>query len=258
MKKLFGSKVKDWTVISESGTYRQYYSDGVSQRGSNMEWLCQCKCGTQKKVLQSQLVAGNVRKNCGCEPEQRVYEDLAGKKFGRWTVLSLSEHKSWEQKGGVTAFQFIWNCRCECGTEKAIWGISLRTGKSKQCKKCQANQYRKYDSDTLKVKTIWNYTKFSADSREIDFKLTLDDVAKMMYLPCQYCGAVNSNHYSKKKKNSIAVDFWCNGIDRIDSAIGYVSGNVVSCCKWCNWGKQTMLPDEYVAHCKKVADYAEK
>lgn len=36
--------------------------------------------------------------------------DLTNKKFGRWTVLSF---------GGRTATRDrVWNCRCECGTEK--------------------------------------------------------------------------------------------------------------------------------------------
>lgn len=51
--------------------------------------------------------------------------DLTNKKFGRWTVLSF---------GGRTATRDrVWNCRCECGTEKLVRGGHLTSGRSPSC-----------------------------------------------------------------------------------------------------------------------------
>ena len=50
--------------------------------------------------------------------------DLAGMKFGRWTVIgraTKATHKPY------------WNCVCECGATKAVSGGNLRTGKSTSC-----------------------------------------------------------------------------------------------------------------------------
>lgn len=51
--------------------------------------------------------------------------DLTNQKFGRWTVISLSNsHKG---KGRY------WNCQCECGNEALVSGGTLRSGASKSC-----------------------------------------------------------------------------------------------------------------------------
>jgi hypothetical protein len=51
--------------------------------------------------------------------------DLIGKKYGRWTVISLSPRKYRKMA--------MWKCRCECGTEREIIGNNLIRGISKSC-----------------------------------------------------------------------------------------------------------------------------
>lgn len=43
-----------------------------------------------------------------------------------------------------------------------------------------------------------------------------------------------------------------NGIDRLDSSIGYVKTNVVSCCTKCNYAKHEMTIDEFKEWIKKI------
>jgi len=50
--------------------------------------------------------------------------ELKGAKFGRWTVVSYI---------GVAPGTTMWNCRCECGTERAVSAGNLRAGKSRSC-----------------------------------------------------------------------------------------------------------------------------
>lgn len=45
--------------------------------------------------------------------------DLTGKRFGRWTVVSESDLR--DCNGNI-----MWNCKCDCGREKAVSGNSLR------------------------------------------------------------------------------------------------------------------------------------
>lgn len=51
--------------------------------------------------------------------------NLVGRQYGRWAVLRLSTFKN-----GPHAH---WDCRCECGTERAVAGPSLRNGASVSC-----------------------------------------------------------------------------------------------------------------------------
>lgn len=54
----------------------------------------------------------------------RITEDLTGRKFGKLTVLSVDERRSY----GLT-----WKCKCDCGTIKSVFGGHLRRGMTKSC-----------------------------------------------------------------------------------------------------------------------------
>lgn len=49
-----------------------------------------------------------------------TFQDLTGQQFGYWIVKEYLGHSKWL-------------CKCECGTEKAVRGQSLREGKSVSC-----------------------------------------------------------------------------------------------------------------------------
>lgn len=51
--------------------------------------------------------------------------DLTGKRFGRWTVISYFDKNKW----GVHR----WLCRCDCGNERVLTGISLNAGQTTSC-----------------------------------------------------------------------------------------------------------------------------
>ncbi len=68
--------------------------------------------------------------------------------------------------------------------------------------------------------------------------LDRDWVAALIQKPCIYCGA----------KGDPFV-----GLDRMDTALPYEEENVVPCCWPCNKMKAAMSPDDYVAHCLRVA-----
>lgn len=48
--------------------------------------------------------------------------------YGRWAVLRQSKRNDHQRA--------FWLCRCECGLEKEVAGISLRAGSSRGCSRC--------------------------------------------------------------------------------------------------------------------------
>lgn len=62
-------------------------------------------------------------------------QDLTGKRFGRWTVLSRAPNRDKE---------VYYNCRCDCGTEREINARSLRKGTSLSCGCMQRDMIREY------------------------------------------------------------------------------------------------------------------
>lgn len=52
--------------------------------------------------------------------------DLAGKRFGRWTIVVRAETLPGYR-------ELCWLCRCDCGTVRTVGGGSLRSGASAGC-----------------------------------------------------------------------------------------------------------------------------
>ena len=51
--------------------------------------------------------------------------DLSGKRYGRWLVLSPAGQRSYHCS--------MWNCRCDCGTERVVAAGNLKHGGSRSC-----------------------------------------------------------------------------------------------------------------------------
>jgi hypothetical protein len=58
--------------------------------------------------------------------------DLTGRKFGRWTVLSLHPERMRYGKAGHAVIA-LWRCACDCGSERLVFGSNLRRGLSTSC-----------------------------------------------------------------------------------------------------------------------------
>jgi hypothetical protein len=58
--------------------------------------------------------------------------NLVGQRFGRWTVLAVHPERMRYGKAGQ-AITVLWLCRCNCGTERLVFGTNLRRGLSRSC-----------------------------------------------------------------------------------------------------------------------------
>ena len=117
----------------------------------NIMWLCKCDCGNESIVPTSRFAcAPEIKISCGCQ--RTKLEDLTGKRFGRWTVISKADSTSdWRTR---------WNCICDCGTKAVVQGGNLRNGKSVSCgcyKKEVTSEISKTHGDSYGVRLyrIW-------------------------------------------------------------------------------------------------------
>lgn len=58
--------------------------------------------------------------NISSAPKKSNRIDLAGKRFGRWTVCAYAGDKKW-------------SCICDCGIRRVVFGSTLRQGETKSC-----------------------------------------------------------------------------------------------------------------------------
>ncbi len=79
----------------------------------------------------------------------------------------------------------------------------------------------------------------------------------MIFDNCYYCGASPSNvmHYSNGKK----IITYYTGVDRVDNSKGYIPGNCVPACGFCNKAKNNQSLEEFLdwlnalkMNCQKV------
>ncbi|AGE57724.1 hypothetical protein ATCVNTS1_639R [Acanthocystis turfacea Chlorella virus NTS-1] len=83
--------------------------------------------------------------------------------------------------------------------------------------------------------------KYSADKRGLNVELTDDEIKAMTDEPCVYCLTPTIDGVSR------------NGIDRLDSSLGYVDGNCVPCCGMCNYMKGQVDPLTFVERCSHIS-----
>lgn len=71
---------------------------------------------------------------------------------------------------------------------------------------------------------------------------------------CFYCGEPPKYGYHNKHSRSGKYDPWVrNGIDRVDSSIGYRSDNVVTSCTQCNRMKNAYSQRDFLDKIMKIA-----
>jgi len=194
-----------------------------------------------------------------------AFLDRTGLKYGRLTVL---EHSGKDERN-----KHLWLCKCECGNKKVVVSDNLSSGKSNSCgclKKeflaKKGNQFGLYkDRQEAMLKVQYSHLKRRHSNKKmigevIDFK----EFSLLSKAKCKYCGIKYSKEIedrlneSKNQKRLSDEILKINGIDRIDSNIGYTKENSVSCCKYCNFAKHTMSEDDFYKWIRRVYEYTFK
>jgi hypothetical protein len=198
-----------------------------------MQWNCQCECGAAVVARGSKLRRNEsiqcsecAKKGHGKSVKSAQNVDLSGQQFNKLLVLErdLGPHRD------SAAY---WNCRCECGGFKVVRGNDLRHGRIISCGCAGAAKLNVWNNITTMVKA-------GAVKRGHSFSLMAVDVKTLCQQNCHYCGTEPAQPRLYLKEAVLI-----NGIDRINSDLGYELGNVVPCCKHCNFAKGTKTYEEF-------------
>lgn len=164
------------------------------------------------------------------------YHIKPGDTYGRLTAINF------DHMGEHNRSYFLF--KCQCGKEKVILGSGVKSGNTRSCgclsREVKAKRKSEFHTETTAI--ILGY-KRHANRRGFAWNLSRNEVEEIISSDCFYCGAKPNNH--KTTKNTLAGGLYYSGIDRIDSSSGYSVGNVVSCCKICNYAKSNMTLKEF-------------
>lgn len=95
-----------------------------------------------------------------------------------------------------------------------------------------------YWSDVM-FKSYKIYRFQITNSRKLDFELTETEYNTLREKECYFCKRRSNEQHS-------------NGIDRVDSNVGYIINNCISCCRDCNVAKKSYSAEEFITKCKLI------
>jgi hypothetical protein len=219
-----------YTALCDCGTEVHGESDAIKKK----RYCTNPKCRFSRAARPHTLTAKN---------------DITGKKFGRLTVIRPTEYRA---SGAI-----VWETKCDCGKTYLATHKNMRYGNVVSCG-CYFKELvaSKEFRDKIKGKrknlltafnTLMRLYKRSAKEREYEFNLSEEDFYELTKGSCYYCGKEPTN--IQKKNNEVYI---YNGIDRVDSKLGYTKENCVSCCTQCNVAKLDYSKEEFLSWIEKV------
>lgn len=171
-------------------------------------------------------------------------ENEIGKKYYYLTVLGESDYYY-----NKTKRTRKWLFKCDCGKVISIVPYYVTHGKqfSCGCKKGflagQANKERSLDlTRTPEENRLFSTYRLDAKKDDREFSISLETFIKLVNSKCYYCDLEPFT----VRRSSNKERFKClNGIDRLDSNIGYTEENVVPCCIHCNKAKSARTYEDF-------------
>jgi len=94
--------------------------------------------------------------------------------------------------------------------------------------------------------------KANAKRRGILFTLTDSEMRTLTSQICVYCGVEPRQVMCDKDANGPYI---YNGVDRIDSSIGYILSNCTTACKFCNKAKTNMSVIDWLEWLNRIAAF---
>ena len=150
-------------VIDMTG--QKYGKLTVLERAENdkhgkAQWLCQCDCGSNPKIINGAALRRGLTVSCGCNKLEKISKynqehtiDETGKQYGYLIVVSRNTEPLLNTDGRA-----MWNCLCKCGNKYIASGKLLREGKVTSCG-CRRQSLGEEKIEKLLLENNINYAK---------------------------------------------------------------------------------------------------
>lgn len=170
-----------------------------------------------------------------------TFIDITGQRFGHLTAVRFISRQS------GTSTTSAWLLLCDCGKSVTRQRHTLyRLGHKPSCG-CAGHPNRIKHWAT----SAWYRARRESARRGRQFELSVERFGELMSKPCHYCGGEPSSPQCSCRSSAHKGGLR-NGVDRVDSSIGYVDGNCVPCCFNCNRAKSNLPVTDFLAHVSAI------
>lgn len=247
--KLMNKKTISSQVFTRNRKFQIIEDFPGKNNGSYYDYRSQIKCvvcGDEQNIRSSH------KERCICKNcKNNVFINKhIGLTYGTYKVMSYS-HK----KENLHYYNVVCN---NCSIENVISLSALYDSDKKENKHCSKCKYE-ISIKTPTLKAPRNCVKgeyiIGANKRNLKFILTDDEFDSLIFSNCYFCGSEPKEYQSDKRFNKTNISFKRNGIDRLNSSLGYTKENSVSCCATCNLMKMTLGEKEFITHINKISNF---
>lgn len=174
-------------------------------------------------------------------------EDFTGKIIGGWTVLGFHSYTKTKNSN-----VYRWLCQCSCGITRPVTTSSLLYGRSERCLACandkgsgEANPNWKGYGEV--PGTVLQKIRMSILKRDAKRNLAID-------VDCEYLDSLWKAQQHRCCYSGRLLSMGRDAsVDRIDSAVGYIKGNVQWVHVDVNRAKWELTEEDFLQLCLDVA-----
>ena len=222
------SKKFETLYCSECGDERKLTKSSAYEAKRLNKTLCRSCAGSQRKGRKSKYDG----------------KFSVGMSFGKYTVIS----DEIERNGSLVTV------KCECGDVYRIRASRLLNGRSTGCRSCNTG---KGSSNWKGVgdmpSTVYTIIKLRAKRRDKEFNLSKKYLWELYKKQSGKCALSNMNIDFESDSN-LSKNKGTASLDRIDSNIGYIEGNVQWVHYKVNIMKNEYSMDEFIKMCKLITE----
>jgi len=166
----------------------------------------------------------------------KVLELATMAKEKSWTVAKLSTEVNLALVGqsGAVVVKTIYRCHFEGECEYQFKEPFIQ---------------HKTENHEAAFKIVLRDYKRRVESTGKKWALSDEQFRKLLNSNCHYCGI------PPYKIHPRSTDYIYNGVDRVDSSLGYIPGNVVTCCEICNKAKRDLTTEEFLAWVDRISKH---
>lgn len=178
----------------------------------------------------------------------KIFPNLIGYKCGYLTVID---------KGHSTRGALYWKCKCKCGKIKYYTRQTIMKGTLRSCgcfkATCRGIHHKNWRGCGKVSSALFSKIRTLAKRRHLNFDLTIDYLWQLFEQQNGKCPLSGGGLTLPMTAYEIGHGKGSASLDRIDSSLGYIRGNVQWLLKDINMMKQQFPQSHFIEMCHLVS-----